>query len=170
MAIFLRAVRLKVLIVVLVGIVFFTFVASGVAMTSLIRGEKTEIVVFSPMEGRLLFEGRPVSDAELELWVKWKDKKGETYHFRTDESGLFSIPRITDTYRDSPLAQLVITQEITVEYRGESYLIWTLSKGSGKLNVEFGGEPKNLVCELTEDLRPIRTDDALLGARCTWEV
>ncbi len=139
-------------------------------MTSLIRGERTEIVVFSPMAGRLLFEGRPVSGAELKLWVKWKDKKGETYHYKADDSGFFSIPQINDTYRDSPLAQLVITQEITVEYRGESYLIWTLSKGNGELNAEYGGEPKNLVCELTEELRAIRTDDALLGARCTWEV
>lgn len=139
-------------------------------MSPLFGGEKSEVVVFSPMEGILLHKGKPVSGADIGLWISWKDKKGDTIHYQTDEKGRFSIPKITDLYKDSALVQLVITQELTVNYAGESYLIWTLSKTNGGLNVEFGGEPKNLTCELTEELKTIRTDEVLMGTRCNWEI
>ncbi|WP_027328560.1 DUF6795 domain-containing protein [Marinimicrobium agarilyticum] len=139
-------------------------------MSLFFGGDKSEIVIFSPLDGRLLYKGEPVSNADIKLWIKWKDTKGESFHYKTDEKGYFSIPKKTDLYKDSPLAQLVITQEITVEYKGESHLIWTLSKTDGRLNVEFGGEPKNLICELAEDLNTIRTDEVLMGTRCNWEI
>lgn len=139
-------------------------------MSPMFGGNESEIVVFSPLEGRLFFEGKPLSGADISLWVSWKDKTGHTFHYKTDENGFFLIPKITDLYKDSALVQLVITQEITVNYRGESYLIWTLSKTDGGLNVEFGGEPKNLTCDLTEDLKTIRTDEVLMGSRCEWEI
>lgn len=139
-------------------------------MSLFFGGEKSEIVTFSPLEGRLLYRGDPVPDADIKLWIKWKDSKGESFHYKTDDGGYFSIPKKTDQYKDSPLAQLVISQEITVKHDGEEYLVWTLSKTDGGLNVEFGGEPKNLICELTEDLNTIRTDDVLMGTRCNWEI
>lgn len=139
-------------------------------MSLFFGGEKSEIVVFSPLEGRLLFKGDPAPNADISVWISWKDKKGETLHYKTDENGYFSIPQKTALYKDNALVQLVITQEITVEYGGENHLIWTLSKTDGGLNVEFGGEPKNLTCELTEGLNTIRTDEVLMGTKCNWEI
>jgi hypothetical protein len=33
----------------------------------------------------------------------------------------------------------------------------------------LGGSPKNLRCELTDDLNRVETDDGLLGTVCKWD-
>lgn len=131
------------------------------------KAEK-EAVLFSPLEGHLLFNGKPASNAKITLWIKWKDIKGDFFHFKADENGYFSIPEKKSYYKENPLAQIVITQEITVEYNNETYLIWTLSKTSTLIYEEFGGKPDNLKCELLDDLEATRTNNILMGTNCKW--
>ena len=139
---------------------------------SLFFGERKEIeaVLFSPFEGQITIDGKPASQAKIKLWIKWKDNQGETFIYTADDNGRFSIPKKEATYKESALAQIVITQEITVEYRNESYLIWTLSKTNTHEFGELGGRVSNVVCELTEDLQPIRTDSVLMGTTCRWDI
>lgn len=133
------------------------------------RGEKVDAVLFSPMEGRLTFHGEPAKGAEIKLWIKWKDQTGETITFAADERGFFSIPKKIDRFRDDPLAQVVITQEITVYYNNKDYLIWTLSKTSLNEYSELGGKPVNLICEITDEMEPRRTDESLMATNCKWD-
>jgi hypothetical protein len=137
-------------------------------MSLFFGGEKKEAVLFSPLEGVITFNGKPASGAKIDLWIKWKDAAGEHFGFTTDENGFFQIPLKTATYKESALAQIVITQEITVAYADESYLIWTLSKTSTHASGELGGKAANLTCELTSDLEAIRTDDILMATSCSW--
>ncbi len=139
---------------------------------SLFFGEKkkVEAVLVSPMEGQLLFEGEPASEAKITLWTKWKNPEGEFFTYTADKNGYFKIPEQRDFYKVSALAQIVITQEITVEYKNRKYLIWTLSKTSTHQFGELGGEPSQLKCELTNEIEPYLTDDVSLGTTCQWKL
>lgn len=138
-------------------------------MSLFFGGKEVNAVLFSSLDGRITLDGKPASNAKIKLWIKWKDQQGETFIYTADENGVFSIPEQLATYKENALAQIVITQEITVEYLGESYLVWTLSKTNTHEFGELGGKPSNLVCELTNDLEPIRTDSVLMGTVCHWD-
>ena len=131
--------------------------------------EKVEAVLFSALEGQLTLQGKPATGAKINLWIKWKNEEGEHFSFTADENGFFHIPQKVATYKENALAQIVITQEITVEYGNESYLIWTLSKTSIHQFGELGGKASKLTCELTNDLEATRTDDILMGTSCSWD-
>ena len=139
-------------------------------MSLFFGGKEVDAVLFSPLEGQITLDGKPASNAKIKLWIKWKDDQGETFNYTADEDGFFKIPKQETTYKESALAQIVITQEITVEYKNESYLVWTLSKTNTHEFGELGGKPSNLICELTNDLEPIRTDSVLMGTVCHWDV
>jgi hypothetical protein len=162
----LKARRALILLFLLVSVFYFH---EGVAMSLFFGGEKVEAVLFSPLEGKLTFNGKPAAGAKIDLWIKWKNTEGEHFDFTADENGFFHIPQKVASYKESALAQIVITQEITVEYSNESYLIWTLSKTSTHQFGELGGKASNLTCELTNDLEAIRTDDILMGTSCSWD-
>ncbi len=138
---------------------------------SLISGKKTQVeaVLFSPLQGHLTFNGKPASRATIKLWLAWEDKKGKNYHFTADENGFFNIPKQTAIHSESSLAQLVISQEIKVTYKGREYEIWSMSKMEPAEFTELGIKPLNLVCELTNEMTTIRGIGSLGGTMCTWE-
>lgn len=131
--------------------------------------EKVEAVLFSPLEGQLTFAGKPAAGAKIKLWYSWKDKKGEAFYYTSDDNGFFSIPKHVATYKPFFLAQLVIWQELTVEYKGISHQVWRMSKKDAAEFTELGVNPVNLVCELTNELITIRGNSSLGGTACTWD-
>ena len=138
-------------------------------MSLFFGGEKKEAVLFSPLEGKITFNGKPAAGAKVKLWFAWQDKEGEFFYYNTDENGFFKIPGHTTTYKETPLAQLVITQEIIVEHEGKPYEMWSMSKMDPSIFSELGGEPINLRCELTNDLTTVRGNHSLGGTACTWD-
>lgn len=131
--------------------------------------KKVDAVLFSPLEGQLTFNGRPASHAKIKLWLAWKDKEGEIYNYTADQNGFFKIPEKTATYTENFLAQLVISQEINVEYDGQSYETWIMSKMDPAEFTELGEKPLNLVCELTNELVTVRGIRSLGGTTCKWD-
>jgi hypothetical protein len=144
------------------------YVSQGAAMSIFFGGEKTEVVLFSPLEGKLTYNGKPAAGAKLRLWIAWKDQEGETESFTADEHGQFSIPKRTTVYRKTPLAQLSVGQTITVEYSGNEYLIWKAGKSSPELYGELGGRPQNVHCELTKQEMDVHLEHSLLETLCEW--
>lgn len=138
-------------------------------MSLFFGGEKKEAVLFSTLEGQLTLNGAPAAGAKIKLWIKWKDAEGEYFDYTADEKGYFLIPEKSATYKESAIAQIVITQEITVNYEHTEYLIWTLSKTSTHRYGELGGRPENLTCEISNDLEPIRSNDILMATNCRWD-
>ncbi len=138
-------------------------------MSLFFGGEKKEAVLFSPLEGKLTFNGKPAAGAKLKLWLAWKDQKGEHEYFTADTEGFFSIPQKTVLYKQNPLAQISIGQMLTVEFNGEEYLIWKAGKTSTHLFGELGGRPENVVCELTKEEMDTHLDHSLLETLCVWE-
>jgi hypothetical protein len=112
------------------GFILLSFLTSifyfhkGFAMSLFFGGEKKEAVLFSPLEGKLTFKGKPAAGARLKLWTAWKDQEGESEYFTADDEGFFFIPEKTIAYKQNPLSQMSIGQTVTVEYNGQEYLIW----------------------------------------------
>jgi len=145
------------------------YVSEGAAMSLFFsKGEKIEAVLFSPLEGVITLEGKPVSGAKIKRKVAWKDQIGEIDYFTTDEKGYFSIPIKTVEYRDSAFVQISIGQKLTVEFKGKEYMIWRDGKSTTHLYGELGGRPVNLVCELTKEELDSHLGFSLVGTLCVW--
>jgi len=138
-------------------------------MSIFFKGKEVEAVLFSPLEGKMTYQGKPAAGATIKLWVAWKDKEGQTEEYTVGDNGDFSIPKKTVVYKANPLAQLVIKQKLTVFFEGQEFNIWALSKMEEAVFTELGGKPINFTCELTNDEKTVRGNRSLGGTRCTWE-
>jgi len=128
-----------------------------------------EVVLFSPMQGKITVNDKPVADARVERFLKWKDETGEKDSFSTDQSGHFNIPVKKDTVKLSTISKFVIAQEVRVYIDKEEYLIWTMGTGNKTSYGELGGKPKTLRCELSDAMTCVEVDDGLLGTSCKWD-
>ena len=133
------------------------------------KAKQVEAVLFSPLEGKLTYKGKPAANAKITLWTAWKDDTGETDIYHADEQGHFSIPQKNMTYTFNFLAQLVMEQRVTVFFQGQEVVIWDFSKKEEGVFTELGGRPVNLRCELTHDDKTVRGDRSLGGTRCQWD-
>lgn len=145
-----------------------TFCAEASSMSFLSKPEE-KVVLFSPMEGVITFNNKPASGAKIERKVSWKDTKGEIDSSVTDENGKFILSVLEENVQLSKISQFVVSQELSVYYHGEKFLIWTMGKSSKLLYGELEGKPVNLTCELTDEEVPYRFDDALLMTVCKWD-
>ena len=128
-----------------------------------------EVVIFSPMQGQITLNGKPVSNARIERYLKWKDEEGERDYFETDGDGFFQLSIRKDIVTLSAFSTFVMSQEIRVYVDDNEYLIWTMGKGSTVKFGELGGRPVNFRCELND--KPVRVEvtDGLLGTSCKWD-
>lgn len=141
----------------------------GVAMT-MFSGKTEKVVLFSPINGRLTFQGKPASGAKIIRWVAWKDKIGVEDIFYADENGNFQLPLKSENLRITGLAQLVVHQKIEVAFNGTEYQIWGNGKMEKELFTEFGGEPQNLSCELTQEPDRVDTKTGWVVTSCIWDL
>lgn len=131
---------------------------------------KEEIVVFSGMDGQIVFNGEPVPNAKVTLYLKWKDQQGETHIVNSDDNGFFSLSERKDLHNFNTFSKLVIVQQITITYMDNDYLVWNLSKFSTGLFDEFDGSaPKNLICELTSEPHTEPLKRMIRSTSCKWE-
>ena len=146
----------------------FTFCAEATSMSFLSKPEE-KVVLFSPMEGLITYKNKPAAGAKIERKVSWKDDKGETDTSVTDENGKFNLSILEENVQLSKISQFVVSQEISVYFHGEKFIIWTMGKSSKLIYGELDGKPVNLTCELTDEEEPHRFDDALLMTACKWD-
>jgi hypothetical protein len=158
---------LYVLLAIACLVVLF-FSMKGATMT-IFSGKEEEVVLFSPMEGTLTFEGKPVADAKIVRLVRWKDSSGESDTFSTNVNGEFYLPIKKATVRIGPLSEFVMSQSIHVFYNGTETQIWGRSKRSTELYGELGGKPKNFRCDLADEVEYKDVADGLFGTSCKWD-
>jgi len=130
---------------------------------------KEEVVLFSPMEGVITYEGQPAEGAEVVLGIKWRSDESSETVVHTDSAGRFELPAITDSYRPALPSEFVVYQDINIHYNGELFHIWVMSKREEQLFGELGGNPVNLRCELTREIRKVDVPRGLLGTSCEWD-
>ena len=151
----------------LAALILTAFAIEGVSMSFL--SESKEVVLFSPMEGILTLEGKPLAGVKIELKLKWYDgKENENFFTESDEKGFFNFPAVNKTLKIG-FSQLVISQEITVKHKEEETIIWYMSKFNQTEYSELGGKPVNLRCELSSDELITRDYNTPLITRCVWD-
>ena len=156
---------------IVLGLVLFpliVYVSKGFAM-SLFKHPEEEVVVSSPLEGKITFKGEPAAGAKVLRTLKWKDDKGVTDSVMTDADGNFNFPIVKDVVTIGKMTQFVMSQKISVYYNQEETVIWVIGKGDKSLYGELGGKPVNFRCELTDESAPMRMQDALLVTKCKWD-
>lgn len=131
-------------------------------------GKNQRVIIASPLSGVITYEGNPVANTKVERWLQWKDKDGETQTSYTNAKGEFSFPEVSDEVKISPLSAFVITQDIHVYRDGEKKTVWSIGKDNYDLYGEFGGEPVDFACELTDEDDAVRTDGTLIWTSCKW--
>ena len=149
-------------------LLLFTFLAEASSMSLLSKPEE-KVVLFSPMKGVITYKNKAASGAKIERHISWKDQTGETDTTVTNDNGEFDLSLLVETAKLSKISQFVVSQELSVHYHGEKFIIWTMGKSSKDIYGELGGKPVNLTCELTDEELPHRFDDALLMTVCKWD-
>ena len=138
----------------------------GVAMSLFSR---TDVVLFSPMEGKMTFEGKPAANAKIVRTIIWKSDEGETDVFYTAEDGTFTLPIKRAKVRLPLLIEFVLTQEISVFYNDQEFTFWVRRKHDLGEYGELGGKPKNLRCELTDENVYIEGFGGTFTTPCKWD-
>ena len=130
---------------------------------------RTDVVLFSPMEGIMTFEGQPAVNAKIVRTIVWKGDEGETDIFYTAEDGTFKLPIKRAKVRIPLLIEFVLTQELSVFYRDQEFAMWFKAKQDLSEYGEMGGKPQNLRCELTDEIVRLEDFNGLFGTSCKWE-
>lgn len=138
----------------------------GAAM-SLLFG--TEVVLFPPMEGKITYEGKPAANAKIIVHVFWKDEIGEKEEFHTNENGEFSIPIKKTKVRIPPLAEFVVTQQVSVNFNENDFTIWSKATSGTDEYGGLGSNPKNVRCELTDKRKKQEDFNGLFSTSCKWD-
>lgn len=155
-------------IIGLISILLVAYSLEGISM-SLLNHPEEEVVVSSPMEGKITFNHAPAVGAKIERWLKWKDDVGETDTTITDENGNFSFPIIKDKVILSKISTFVMAQEIRVYFNGNEYPIWAKAKWDKGMYGELNGVPVNFRCELTDAFIAVEAGEGMLGTSCKWD-
>jgi hypothetical protein len=129
-----------------------------------------EVVLSSPLEGHLTYQGKPITGIKIVRELTWFDGDGSFEDFVvTDSRGHFTLPLIQRTLKLSSLVPLIVSQEIHAIHHGERILLWAMGKDSIIEYGELGGKPVNLRCELTSERRITRDYNTPMMTRCTWD-
>lgn len=132
--------------------------------------KKEDVVLFSSVRGKILYKGEPVAHAKVIRRYKY-----DTQNFLEDsciasEKGEFLFPLIDrKNTSTTPLVQFVVYQQIFVVRDGVEQQIWGHGKMETSVNSEYGGEFKEIVCELTREPDNIKVGIVdYVYTSCTW--
>lgn len=110
-----------------------------------------QLCLFSAVEGIVLSQGKPVSNAVLSRQFVWTwGKESGTDETRTNAAGEFTLPAI---FRNSLTAsflphQPLIEQTLLIKHQNREYKAWMFDKMDYQENSELGGKPIFLRCSL----------------------
>ena len=126
------------------------------------------ICTFSSVRAKVTHNGEPVRGAEVTRITRFKDTVTDVTS--TDDSGAFSFPaNFSRSVKKFLPMEIVITQQILVNYQGKSYEIWANGKMNSEEDSELGGLPIDLSCELTEEPRTFRSSGSLILTNFHWD-
>lgn len=126
-----------------------------------------KVCVFSKVKARITVNGEPLKNTVVIRKWEWRELRQD--RTTTDENGYFTLPAVFErsiVNRALPI-ELVIAQGIYVETEGEVKKIWSNSKREPEENAELGGQPINLSCELTNDMKITRQYGSIMNTLCT---
>ncbi|WP_276681898.1 DUF6795 domain-containing protein [Thalassolituus oleivorans] len=125
-----------------------------------------KVCTFSAVRATVTYKGEPVKGATVTRLTEWKKPNKETT--KTDANGAFDFPAIFErSVSKYSLMEIVISQQITVEYNGQLFEIWANGKMNSEEDSEFDGVAIDLDCELTNEQKTYRSNGSLVMTNCT---
>ncbi|WP_281648671.1 DUF6795 domain-containing protein [Parendozoicomonas sp. Alg238-R29] len=114
--------------------------------------------------------GVPIQNAEITRSVDWDNVGEKDDATVTNSAGEFELPALymRSIIRSILPLEFVASTLVQVHVDNESHRLFYAIKRSEEPNVEFGGEPAVLRCELSDDESLIRFGGTLIKTRCSW--
>ncbi len=110
-------------------------------------------VIFSAVQGTVVFKGAPVAGAVVERQYEWNDEKlGD--RATTAADGGFKLPVVTrkSSFMDRFLpSEPMVKQTILITHEGKTHKAWFHFKRNYDDNGELGGRPIRMTCRLESE-------------------
>jgi hypothetical protein len=131
---------------------------------------KEDVVLFSKVQGQILFKGIPVKQAKVIRKYTYDTPQPVEDTTITDDQGNFELPAIIKSgEKISGLVQFVVHQELYVNHNSEIIDIWRHGKMDKSENSEYGGEFKSIRCEITDAFQRKKVGVVdYVYTNCTW--
>ena len=144
-------------------LIYFSVISTGQAMSIFDAGK---VCTFSAVRATVTYEGEPVKGARVTRLTEWKNPNKEITE--TDDKGIFDFPAIFERSISKYMPmEIVISQQIIVEYQGRLFEIWANGKMNPEEDSEFDGVSIDLDCELTNEAKTYRSNGSLVMTNCT---
>lgn len=132
---------------------------------------KEDVVLFSQVKGRIALNGEPLANAKVIRRYKYDTAESIEDFCVTNNKGEFDLPLIVNKdLNTTPLVQFVVHQQIFVVRDGKEQQIWMHGKMKKNENSEYGGQFKNVYCELTKELERVKVGSVeYVFTNCVWE-
>lgn len=131
---------------------------------------KEDVVLFSRVQGRVLFKGEAVKKAKIVRRYRYDTPEPIEDSCMTNDDGTFELPLIVKKNDAiTPLVQFIVYQQLYVERNGVLEQIWSHGKMDKSENSEYGDDFRKITCELSAE--PKRKEIGLLNVvytNCEW--
>lgn len=137
----------------------------------MLKGTEKKYVIFSPMEGVLLKDGKPLAHTKIIRTLRWNgnDDTGLVEEFSTDENGNFLLPLHEEVLSLGMLSQFVAKAELQVAFFDDIIDIWYNNKFTGDLYAETKDKLMNLFCDITADEITVNSGQSTILTLCRWD-
>lgn len=136
------------------------------------KEKKENYVIFSPLEGVLMRDGKPLPNTKIIRKLRWNgNEDGLVEEFFTDDSGNFSLP-IHEEELSLGLAQFVSSAKLEVDIGGQRQGIWYSNKLLPEIHSETGGPISELSCDLNSEEIPVYLEESIvpnISTKCRWK-
>lgn len=130
-------------------------------------------VIFSPMEGVLKENGKPLANTKIIRRLRWNSNdEGLVEEFITDDQGRFSLPIHEESLALGMLNQFVSSAKLEVQIKNNIIDVWYNSKLLPELHAETGGSISELICDLNNEEIPVYINESIIAdimTRCRWK-
>jgi len=134
------------------------------------KGTKEKYVIFSPMQGLLVQNDKPLPNTTIVRRLSWNGNgEGLVEEFTTDDKGYFSLPIHEEELELGMLTQFVGKTDIEFKSEhGQDYL-WTSSKFHPEIYTETDGQVQGLICDIESEEIAVPMGPTSILTRCRWK-
>lgn len=134
------------------------------------KEKKENYVIFSPLEGVLMRDGKPLPNTKIIRKLRWNgNEEGLVEEFLTDSSGNFSLPVHEEELSLNMLSQFVAKAELEAETKDGIFEFWYSSKLVPELYSETEGPIDGLTCHLDAEEAAVPVNPIAILTKCTWK-
>ncbi|MFA7555963.1 MAG: DUF6795 domain-containing protein [Spongiibacteraceae bacterium] len=127
-------------------------------------------VIFSPLEGTLVQNGRPLVDTKIIRRLSWNgNEEGLIHEFTTDKNGYFKLPIYEEALSLGILNQFVGKADLEINTGSENIYLWTSSKFFPEIFTETNGQITDLVCDINAEEIAVPMGPTSILTRCRWK-